>query len=331
MGTAFGGNVTHRALFARREYRVAVTITTNEAPLPTGAAFELQRGDQYAVITEVGAHLRAFRTGGRDVVVPFAEDELPPAYHGAVLVPWPNRIRDGAYTWDGVDYQLDISEPGRHTALHGLVNWKRWRTIDHSAASVTLMIEPPATPGYPFQLATTIRYALGPGGLEIEVRTRNIGSAAAPYGIGFHPWLSPGEGGLDEATLQLDATKWIATDDRLLPTGTQDLPEEFDFREPRKLGDTVLDDAFVGATYDAQDLSWLRLRGADGHTAAVWMDRTMGCWQMCTGDELPGPARRTGLAAEPMSCVADAFRTGDDLVRLEPGDDHYVRWGLTLQ
>ncbi|HLS26707.1 MAG TPA: aldose epimerase, partial [Beutenbergiaceae bacterium] len=63
----------------------------------------------------------------------------------------------------------------------------------------------------------------------------------------------------------------------------------------------------------------------------VWMDTTLGYWQLCTGDELAGGARRTGLAAEPMSCVADAFNTGDDLVHLEPGGDHYVRWGLTLE
>jgi len=304
---------------------------TTGTPLPTGSPFELQRGDQYAVITEVGAHLRIFRVAGRDVVVPFEPGRLPPAFHGAVLAPWPNRVDSGAYTWKGEQYQLPLNEPARRTAIHGLVAWQRWRIIDHSPASVTLMVEPPATPGYPFQLATTIRYALGPGGLEVELRTRNIGSTAAPYGIGFHPWLSPGDSPLDEASLQVDATRWVRSDERLLPTGVEPFPEEFDFRSPRVLGSTVLDDAFAGVTYDSQERSWVRLRGTDGHTAAVWMDTTLGYWQLCTGDELAGGARRTGLAAEPMSCVADAFNTGDDLVHLEPGGDHYVRWGLTLE
>ncbi len=301
------------------------------APSPAGAPFELQRGEQYAVVTEVGAHLREFRVAGRDVVVPFDADQVPPAYHGAVLAPWPNRIGDGTYTWQGQRYELPVNEPARRTALHGLVAWQRWRTIDHSPASVTLMVEPPATPGYPFQLATTIRYALGPGGLEVELRTRNIGGSAAPYGVGFHPWLSPGAGPLDEAVLRVDATRWVRSDDRLLPVAVEDLPEEFDFRRPRAVGSTVLDDAFTGLEYDAQERSWVRLRGTDGHTAAVWTDAGLGYWQLCTGDELSGSARRTALAAEPMSCAADAFNTGEDLVHLEPGADHYVRWGLTLE
>lgn len=307
------------------------TDASTETPLPTGTELELRRGDHCAVITEVGAHLRAFRVDRRDVVVPFAAGELPPAFHGAVLAPWPNRIGDGNYTWEGTDYQLDLSEPERSTAIHGLVTWQRWRIVEAGPASATLTIEPPATPGYPFQLAITIGYSLGAGGLEIELRARNIGRQAAPYGVGFHPWLSPGPGALDEATLQMDATGWVRTDERLLPTGTEDLPEEFDFRSARPLGATALDDAFTGATYDDQDLSWVRLRGTDGYTAAVWMDRALGVWQLCTGDAIPGLAGRSGLAAEPMSCAADAFRTGQDLVRLEPGDDHVARWGLTLQ
>ncbi len=312
---------------ALARYRGAVTLGRAN---PTGELFELRHGDQAAVITEVGAHLKSFTVAGRDVVVPFADDELPPAYHGAVLVPWPNRIRDGAYSFDGADYQLDISEPSRHTALHGLTAWQRWRSIDHGPASVTLMVESPARTGYPFQLVTTIRYALGSGGLDVELRTRNIGPTAAPYGVGFHPWLSPGDAPLDEAHLQLDAEQWIATDDRLLPTGATDIPAELDFRSSRQLGSTVIDDAFVGATYDSSGRSWLRLRGADGATAAMWMDKSMSCWQMCTGDDVAPGHRRRGLAAEPMSCVADAFRTGDDLVRLEPDSDHEVHWGIDL-
>ncbi|WP_159619569.1 aldose 1-epimerase family protein [Ruania rhizosphaerae] len=298
---------------------------------PTGQQLQIASGEAVATVTEVGAHLREFRVGGRDVVVPFSAEELPPASHGAVLAPWPNRLRDGRYTWDGIEYQVPITEPARGTALHGLASWQRWTVDEHTADVVVLKLDLPPTPGYPFPLTVAVRYALGADGLRITTTATNTGSADAPYGVGFHPWLSPGPGSLDDAELQLDATQWVPTDDRLLPTGVADLPAELDFRQPRRLARTELDDAFVGATYDADGLSWLRLRGSDGRTAAVWMDRSMGCWQMCTGDHVAAvSAQRTGLAAEPMSCVADAFRTGADLVRLAPGSSHSVTWGITL-
>lgn len=304
---------------------------TNTAA-PTGFQIALHANADEAVITEVGATLRGFSSGGRDVIVPFSEDALPPASNGAVLVPWPNRIRDGQYTFEGVDHQLPLTEPQRGTALHGLVAWARWHVEEQDDASVTLALDTVPIPGYPFPLKVAITYALdGEGGLAITLTTTNLGSAAAPYGVGFHPWLSPGPGSLDDAVLQLGADSWIPTDDRLLPTGVEPLPERFDFREPRRLGDTDLDDAFVDATREADGRSWLRLRGTDGRTAAVWMDASLSCWQMCTGDHVAAEtARRTGLAAEPMTCIADAFRTGQDLITLQPGESHTVRWGLQL-
>ncbi len=38
-------------------------------------------------------------------------------------MPWPNRIRDGVYTFGGVRQQLALSEPDKDNAIHGLVRW----------------------------------------------------------------------------------------------------------------------------------------------------------------------------------------------------------------
>lgn len=297
----------------------------------TGQQFEIRHGSAYAVITEVGAHLRLFQVDGRDVVVPFAAEELPPASNGGVLAPWPNRLRDGQYTFDGVDYQVPLTEPSRRTALHGLVSWLRWSVRSHTASAVELAVDLPPTPGYPFPLTVATRYELSQAGLEVTTTGTNTGKTEAPYGVGFHPWLSPGPGALDDAELELDVARWVTTDERLLPTGATKVPEQFDFRTRRRLGSTDLDDAFLDPAFDADGRSWLRLRGSDGRTVEVWMDSSLRAWQLCTGDHVSAvAARRTGLAAEPMSCIADAFRTGDDLVRLAPGDRYTVHWGLRL-
>ncbi len=298
--------------------------------VPSGIQHQIRLGDQSAVVTEVGAALRSYSVATRDVVVSFDEEEISPAFHGAVLLPWPNRLRDGRYDFDGVAYQLPLTEPGRRVALHGLVCWERWLLAESLPNKVTLRIDTVPTPGYPFPLSAAITYELTPGGLIVTLTTLNAGPVDAPYGAGFHPWLSPGPGALDDCLLSIDAPTWVATDDRLLPAGYEPVPPSLDFRQGRALGSATLDDAFVGATF-ADGRSWIRLTGSDGHTAATWTDQSMSCWQVCTGDEIGNPAYvRSGLAAEPMTCIADAFRTREGLIRLAPGEAHTARWGLEL-
>lgn len=305
-------------------------MTAPTQPL-TGRQIEISHGDHVAVVTEVGANLRSYRVGARDVVTPFGEDQLPPASHGAVLLPWPNRLGDGTYTWDGREYRVPLNEhEPRRTALHGLACWTRWTVAEHTGSAVTLTLDLVPTPGYPWPLHSRITYALDDDGLQVTLATRNDGTADAPYGAGFHPWLSPGDAELDECTLRIDATEHVTIDSRLLPTGVEPAAGEWDFTAHRWLAGVALDDAFVSATRDDDGLSWIELAAPDGRTAAVWTDESMDTWQVCTGDGLPG-AHRTGLAAEPMTCIADAFRTGERLVRLAPGAEHTVRWGIVLR
>lgn len=302
------------------------------APAPrSGRQIELVLGDQVATVTDVGAKLRTYSVGGRDVITPFGPDEPAPAGHGAVLVPWPNRIRDGRYSVDGTTYQLDLTEPARATALHGLAMWQRWTVAARTADSAALELRTAPSGGYPFDLLIAVTYRLTATGLHVQAVATNLGATTAPYGIGFHPWLSPGPGSLDECTFALDAATRVTTDERLLPTGTEPAAGPYDLRVARSAAELDLDDAYVDVLRDADGLSWARLIGPDGRTAAVWMDESMDTWQVCSGNHLDTLAwRRTGMAAEPQSCIADAFRTGDRLVHLAPGASHEVTWGLTL-
>ena len=47
-----------------------------------------------------------------------------------------------------------------------------------------------------------------------------------------------------------------------------------------------------------------------------------------TGDTLPDDRRRRSLAVEPMTCPPNAFRTGDALIRLDPGGSFTSTWGI---
>ena len=93
---------------------------------PSGEQFELQHGDQRAVVVEVGAGLRSYRVGDRDVIDGYELGEHADGGRGQPLIPWPNRLRDGRYEWEGETHQLALSEPALGNAIHGLVRWRNW-------------------------------------------------------------------------------------------------------------------------------------------------------------------------------------------------------------
>lgn len=292
----------------------------------TGLQHHLTSGDQRATVTQVGAGLRSYAVDGVDVVLPFDESELAPAYDGTVLAPWPNRLADGSYEVDGTTFQVPLSEPDRRNALHGFTPFLRFDATTVREDLVTLEHTLVPTPGYPWAIHLAVTYSLTSDGLTVHTEASYDGPGRAPFGIGFHPWLLPGEGGLDRCTLQLDVAEHVVVDDRLLPVGLEAPDPALATGLP--LSGVALDDAWSAARAD-DGLTRARLSRADGRTTQLWGDAAVKAWQVCTGDFVPVIAR-AAVAIEAMSCVADAFRTGTDLVWLSAGHPHDLRWGLRL-
>src|SRR6478736_2782074 len=106
---------------------------------PSGDQFEITGGGYRAVVTESGAALRLLEYAGRPLLDGFAEDAMSPGGRGQLLMPWPNRIRDGAYRFGDRELQLPLSEPARSNASHGLVRWVAWTLEEHTGNSVSLV------------------------------------------------------------------------------------------------------------------------------------------------------------------------------------------------
>src|SRR3954454_8483161 len=147
---------------------------TTTTPLPTRRQHVLELGGHRAVVTAVGASLREYTVDGRDVVLPFDESQIAPAFSGATLAPWPNRLRDGAYGYGGDSFEVPITEHGRQTALHGLVAHARFTTVDEDATSVTLGHDIVPTHGYPWSVRVEVGYALTTDGLRITATATNL-------------------------------------------------------------------------------------------------------------------------------------------------------------
>ncbi|MBB4912750.1 aldose 1-epimerase family protein [Actinophytocola algeriensis] len=302
------------------------------APLASGKQFEIGSGDQHAVIVEVGGGIREYTHRNRPVLDPYPPDAMADGAHGAPLIPWPNRIGHGQYRFGDTDYQLALTEPEKNNAIHGLLLWRPWEVADHRADEVTVGAHIHPMQGYPFHLEVTVRYALSADGLTVTTTATNTGDTTAPYGCGQHPYLSPGTGHIDDAHLQLDAATRIVTDpERQLPTGTEPVDgTPYDFRRPRPVGDLAIDYPFTDLARDDQGRARVRLQGTDGATAELWVDHTYPIIELFTGDTLVPDRRRRGLGVEPMTCPPDAFRTGDRLRHLEPGDTATTTWGARL-
>jgi aldose 1-epimerase len=280
-----------------------------------------------ADVASVGATLRGLRHDGREIVGSFEADELRPYYRGATLVPWPNRVVDGLYSFDGVDYVLPLTEPDRGHALHGLASWLDFAVADQATDSVRLLAHVPAQAGYPFPLTVEVLYSVGADGLRTRVITTNDGAARAPYGVGPHPYLVAGEGLIDDWTLELPAAQMLEVGgERLVPTELVPVAGRTDFRSPKLLGDTQLDNAFTDLQRGTDGRIRVRLRAADGHGVEMNWGEGLDWVQIFTSD-LPTPeGRREAVAIEPMTCPPDAFNTTTDLIVLEPGASHTAEW-----
>lgn len=171
-----------------------MTPTPGEGLGRAGRLFEIKDGDREAVVTEEGAGLYKLRWAGADLLDATNDDGYSGGGgHGQLLLPWPGRVPNGIYQFDGERYQLAITDLTHRSAIHGFTHWLTWQVEEHLANRVTLSCLLLAQPGYPFPLAFEQTYHLDQGAMQISTTATNIGTKAAPFGFGAHPYFKTGD------------------------------------------------------------------------------------------------------------------------------------------
>jgi aldose 1-epimerase len=296
---------------------------------PSGEQIEIAFADQRATVVEVGGGLRTYSAGGRELVDGYAIDEMSSSGRGQVLIPWPNRIQDGSYEFDGQRHQLPIDDVEEQDAIHGLVRWVAWTAGEREPHRVVMehLLHP--RPGYPFSLALAIEYRLSEEGLGVTTTATNAGPVSCPFGSGAHPYLTLGSATVDDLILRVPGGTVLRSDDRGIPVGSSAVEgTDVDFRRARTIGATKLDNAFTDLAREDDGLARVQLRDShDGSELILWVDGSYPYLMVFTGDPLPDVDRRA-LAVEPMTCPPNAFRSGTDLVRLDPGQSFTGSWGI---
>lgn len=281
------------------------------------------------VITGVGAAIRHLSIGGVDLTPGFDDHAAAPYYCGKVLVPWPNRVRDGRWTHDGRTLQLDITDAEYGTALHGLLCTTAYRPIEHSPSSITLGAPILPQRGYPFHLDTAVRYQLAPDGLVTTHTVRNIGSSCAPVAIGAHPFLSIGDVPTDTLTLTVDGLHHVDADDQLIPVGVTAVDGSvWDLRDGRRIEDLDADDCW-SVSGGAGGGSTHSLRAPDGRTVSLWADHHFGFVHVFITRSFPKDGSFvTAVALEPMTAKANALNDGG-MRWLAPGETLTASWSVS--
>ncbi len=244
----------------------------------------------------------------------------PTSYGNPILFPFPNRIRDGVFTFNGETFTVTPKQ-------HGFVRDKKWDVIgsgasDADGAWVTATCDasdhPEAILGqFPFPFRITVTYRLRDGRLAMETEIENTGSRAMPAGFGIHPYFQkPANGSITVPAAQ----RWELVEN--LPTGQKlDLDATFDLRNGRSLDGLVLDDIYTALEPDADGLVRCLLTDFDKKTETV---------VEFSAAEFPHvvvyttPAPRTAICIEPNTCPTDAFNLEArgipaDMLVLEPG------------
>ncbi len=309
--------------------------------IPSGNQFTIASGGTLVTVVEVGGALRALQVEGRQLLDGYPPEAMCDGARGQSLLPWPNRVRDGAYSWQGQDYQLPLTEPTNSCAIHGLIRWCNWRCAEHSADAVLMTYRLPPQTGWPWGLDLALRYTVDPTGLTVTTSARNLSGSVAPFAAGAHPYLRAGTELIDEASLSVPAASWLPTDTQQIPTGVEPVDgTAYDFRVPRRLGDTEIDYAYADLDRDSAGIFRAQLR-------AEWTAEILDG----PGLPLPGgvhrrraagrhaPPPRPGRGTDDRTAQRPGHRyghrgarTGTDLDRhLGDPRGHVVRWRRAAQ
>ncbi|MEO1434399.1 MAG: aldose 1-epimerase [Bacteroidota bacterium] len=241
------------------------------------------------------------------------------------LIPFPNRIKHGKYTFNDQAYQLGINFPGQGHAIHGLIYDSVYQAVhqqngaDRAILELTTHFDGVAA--YPFTFSCSQRFELTKKGLSIQTTVENNGSSALPFGDGWHPYFCFGSTSVNELELKIPKCQQIEVDATMIPTGK--LLEFNDFQALQALNAQEFDTGFVVDVSEDQVATDLH-HPLTGLQLSVWQDANYPYLQIYT------PPHRQSIAIEPMSCATDAFNNGQGLIVLEPGAQFTGQYGIQI-
>ncbi|HEV3250727.1 MAG TPA: aldose 1-epimerase [Puia sp.] len=281
-------------------------------------------GTEVAVLPEFGGLLHGFSIrAGKDLFNIIdnyengeqAKNEIGKSYKSARMSPFVCRIAKGIYVFDGKEFEFKNKFPDG-SAIHGLLYNKPFAVTteraDEKGASLDLVYRyRNDDKGYPFTYDCILQYELRAGNLlQVKTTVANSGDRVIPIADGWHPYFALG-GSVDDWLMHIDSDRMLEFDDKLIPTG-KILPND-SFKEPRRIGQTTLDNCFLIRT--ERDRAACEIFNPQNKIRlSFFPESSYSYLQIYT------PSHRKSIAIENMSAAPDCFNNKLGLLLLSPGN-----------
>jgi aldose 1-epimerase len=273
-------------------------------------------GHGFSCAPAPGATLLSLRFDGVETLDGYETPEELAAYKwskSAVLMPFPNRLKDGKMPWQGQNFDWPINNADTGNAIHGYVRERdffvteiKLRPTECSVTCRFLEMGDFASFPFSFQLDVTFSMTLA-GRFRVTFYCKNLGKTSIPVGFGWHPYFQISDKPTDECFLQLPDCQRIMIDERMIPTGER--VDFTDFSKRKSLKEVALDTGFLSSEMKKYRL---QLSNSRGRLVVAADAKKWPFFQVFT------PPHRQSVALEPMSCNINAHQNGDGLQEIMP-------------
>ncbi len=238
-------------------------------------------------------------------------------YASAILFPFVNRVKNGKFSFNGSNYELDCNEVKDNNAIHGLVYDKHFHLLDQILTPdyglVTLRYRSNGdSKGFPFKYVIELTYTLHDHGIDLKVNIMNTDHKTFPFTVGWHPYFASSN--LYNSALKFEASQRFYFENEQNISGITDFSEKMPFQ----IQDKKLDDAYILKNNQLEF-------STPEYKVKIDSSSEKNFLQVFT------PEQPNIIAIEPMTGLANSFNNNIGLQTLEPQDNYNVSWNLSIE
>ena len=274
-----------------------------------------------SILAHYGAALNSYQHKGKEFVFGYQDitETETQKYKGVILAPFPNRIAQAKYSFDGSDFMLPINRPKEALALHGFLYNKSFEVLEHKSSTLVLQYnyaEP--IDAYPFPFTLIVAYELLDSGLlKVKTVVRNTGNKTMPFGTGWHPYFIINES-IDNMQLSMPACQQMELENNI---PTEKLVDFLQEETILNLKECHFDDCFI---FKQNKIEFQLIGEKHQLKISTKGPNNYPYFQIYT------PETRDSIAVEPMSCAPNVFNNKIGLLEIKAGQSYsfeYEIWG----
>lgn len=298
-----------------------------------------ETGDELIVSTDAGATVLDLKLSYKgklyNIFAGFQSIEEVQSFKGfkgAILFPFPNRIKGGKYTFKGETYSFPVNEPQRGNAIHGLVYDRafvihdQYVKDDRAVLELQYGYEENHAESYPFPYTLRVKYELtATEGLICTATVVNRSDDEMPFGFGWHPYFKFEGVKVDDLKLHIPAPHTLKVDEQMIPIG--EVGFNTGFRYLNEINDTQFDTAYRIEAKSNKKMGTEIYNPKDDVKLTVWQEAGPQAFNYV---QVYTPEGRDVIAIEPMTCPANAFNTNEGLIILQKGQQWQSSFGVKL-